>query len=203
MSKPKQGSVNERVKRNIESIAQLEQTFNRRRTFADRVSDGVTAFAGSFRFVIANAVVIIGWILWNHMGPREERFDPSLNTLQLLIASEAILLSAFVLMSQNRQNRQADHWAHVELQISMLAEQENTKILEMLRNISHALGMKKTAGDAELKELSEQLPVATLAEEVGKARQVDEIAVVVREEQKETNHRGAEHTEEKHTENTQ
>jgi uncharacterized membrane protein len=202
MSKPKEAGVNERIKRNIESIAQLEQTFNRRRTFPEWVSDAVTAFAGSFRFVFANAIVIIGWILWNHLARREERFDPSLNTLQLLIASEAILLSAFVLMSQNRQNRQADHWAHVELQISMLAEQENTKILEMLRNISHALGMKKTAGDAELKELSEQLPVATLVEEVGKARQTDEIAAVLAE-QKETNHRGTENTEERHTENTQ
>jgi uncharacterized membrane protein len=182
MARPADKGVNERIKRNIESIAQLEQTFDRRRTFADRLSDAVTAFAGSFRFVFANAAVIIGWILWNHLGPREERFDPSLNTLQLLIASEAILLSAFVLMSQNRQNRQADHWAHVELQISMLAEQENTKMLEMLRNLSHRLGMDQTARDSELKELSEQLPVATLAEEVGKARQVDEVAAVLVEE---------------------
>ncbi len=184
MSKPNEAGVNERIKRNIESIAQLEQTFNRRRTFPDRLSDAVTAFAGSFRFVLANAVVILGWVLWNHLGPREERFDPSLNTLQLLIASEAILLSSFVLMSQNRQNRQADHWAHVELQISMLAEQENTKMLEIMRNLCHRLGMDQTARDAELKELSEQLPVATLAEEVGKARQVDEVAAILTDENK-------------------
>ncbi len=176
MSKPNEPGVNEHIKRNIQSIAQLEQTFSRRRRFAERVSDAVTAFAGSFRFVFANAAVIIGWILWNHLGPREMRFDPSLNTLQLLIASEAILLSAFVLMSQNRQNRQADHWAHVELQISMLTEQENTKILEMMQSICHALGIDKARRDAELKELAQQLPVATLAEEVGKARQGDEIA---------------------------
>jgi uncharacterized membrane protein len=174
MPQPTDAGINDRIKRNIESIAQLEQGFNRRRTFADRVSDAVSAFAGSFRFVAANAAVIVGWILWNLLAPREVRFDPSLTALQLLIASEAILLSAFVLMSQNRQNRQAEHWAHVELQISMLAEQENTKLLEMMQNICHALGMDKTARDAELKELSEQLPVATLAEEVGKARQTDE-----------------------------
>jgi uncharacterized membrane protein len=182
MSKPADAGVNDRIKRNIKSIAELEQAFNRRRTLADRVSDAVSAFAGSFRFVAANTAVIVGWILWNLLGPREERFDPSFTALQLLIASEAIILSAFVLMSQNRQNRQAEHWAHVELQISMLAEQENTKMLEMLRNISHALGMDKTARDAELTQLSEQLPVATLAEEVGKARQGDEVATVLVEE---------------------
>jgi uncharacterized membrane protein len=187
MPQPTDAGINDRIKRNIESIAQLEQGFNRRRTFADRVSDAVSAFAGSFRFVAANAAVIVGWILWNLLAPREVRFDPSLTALQLLIASEAILLSAFVLMSQNRQNRQAEHWAHVELQISMLAEQENTKMLEMMQNICHILGMDKTASDKELKQLSEHLPVATLAEEVGKARQADEdgareIAAVLVEE---------------------
>jgi uncharacterized membrane protein len=182
MSKSKEAGVNERIKRNIKSIADLEQAFNRRRTLADRVSDGVSAFAGSFRFVAANAVVIVGWIVWNLIGPREERFDPNFTALQLLIASEAILLSAFVLMSQNRQNRQAEHWAHVELQISMLAEQENTKMLEMMRNICDSLGMDKTSRDAELTQLSEQLPVVTLAEEVGKARQTDEVVAVLVEE---------------------
>jgi len=196
MARPAEKGVNDRIKRNIESIAQLEQAFNRRRTFTDRVSDAVSAFAGSFRFVLANLIIIVCWILWNHLAPREERFDPNFTALQLLIASEAILLSAFVLMSQNRQNRQAEHWAHIELQISMLAEQENTKMLEMLQNISHALGMDKTAPDAELTQLTEQLPVATLAEEVGKARQTDEIAAVVWEGQKETNHKDPENTEE-------
>jgi uncharacterized membrane protein len=191
MRRPTDAGVNDRIKRNIESIAQLEQAFNRRRTFADRVSDAVSAFAGSFRFVLANVVVILGWILWNHLAPREQRFDPSFAALQILIASEAIILSAFVLMSQNRQNRQAEHWAHVELQISMLAEQENTKLLEMMQNISHILGVDNTSRDTELKQLSEQLPVATLAEEVGKARQADEAgareiaAVLVEENQAE------------------
>jgi len=174
MSKPTDAGVNDRIKRNIKSIAELEQAFNRRRTLADRVSDAVSAFVGSFRFVAANTAVIVSWMLWNHLGPREDRFDPSFTALQLLIASEAIILSAFVLMSQNRQNRQAEHWAHIELQISMLAEQENTKMLEMIQKICHALGMDKAARDAELSQLTEQLPVATLAEEVGKARQTDE-----------------------------
>ena len=183
MSKPKDAGINDRIKDNIKSIAQLEQVFNRRRSLADRVSDAVTAFAGSFRFVLANTAVIVGYILWNFLTPRAERFDPNLNALELLIASEAILLSSFVLMSQNRQNRQAEHWAHVELQISMLAEQENTKMLEMLRHICDVLGVDKTARDAELKQLAEQLPVETLAEEVGKARNPDEIAAALMTEQ--------------------
>ncbi len=92
-------------------------------------------------------------------------------------------------MSQNRQNRQADHWAHVDLQISLLAEQESTKMLQMMQSICHFLGMEKTGGDQELKQLTEQVPVVKLAEEVGKSLMpedvaVQEIAAVLTEEER-------------------
>ncbi len=174
MSQTTDPQINERVKRNIESIAQLEQAFERRRTAVDLVSDAVSNFAGSIRFVTANAVLISMWLLWNLLAPTWLRFDPTLGAIQLLIAGQALFLSAFVLMSQNRQNRHADHWAHVDLQISMLAEQETTKLLQMMQSVCRYLGMEKTARDQELKQMSEQLPVQALAEEVGKARQAEE-----------------------------
>lgn len=187
MSGPAETPINERIRRNIESIARLEQAFERRRTAVDRVSDAVSAFGGSIRFIVGNAVLIAGWVLWNLLAPAALRFDPAFGVLQLLIAGEALFLSAFVLMSQNRQSRQADHWAHVDLQISLLAEQESTKMLQMMENICRYLGMEKTAGDKELKQLTEQVPVAKLVEEVGKSLQpedaaVREIEAVLREE---------------------
>ena len=80
-------------------------------------------------------------------------------------------------MSQNRQKRQAEHWAHVDLQISLLAEQESTKMLQTMQNICRFLGMEKAGEDPELKQLSEQVPVARLAEEVGKTLLPEEVAV--------------------------
>jgi uncharacterized membrane protein len=184
---PPDAPINERIRRNIESIARMEQAFERRRTAVDRVSDAVSAFGGSIRFIAGNAALIAGWVLWNLLAPPALRFDPAFGALQLLIAGEALFLSAFVLMTQNRQNRQADHWAHVGLQISLLAEQESTKALQMMESISRFLGMEKTAGDKELKQLTEQVPVAKLVEEVGKSLQPEdaamrEIAAVLEEE---------------------
>jgi len=170
--------INERVKRNIESIAQLEQAFDRRRTAVDRISDAVSGFGGSIRFIAGNAVLIFIWLLWNVLAPAAMRFDPNLGALQLVIAAEALFLSAFVLMSQNRQNRQTDHWAHVELQISMLAEQETTKLLQMMQSVCRCLGMDKAARDKELKQLAEPTHVEKVAEEVGKARQAEEAGLM-------------------------
>ncbi len=177
MSQLPDAHLNEQVKRNIESIAQLEHAFERQRTAADLFSDAVSSFGGSVRFVAANAALIVVWLLWNNLAPERLRFDPTLGAIQLLIAVEALFLSAFVLMSQNRQNRQADHWAHVDLQISMLAEQETTKLLQMMQNICRYLGMEKAAHDQELKQMAQQVPVEALAEEVGKARQAEEVGL--------------------------
>ena len=177
MSQPDDSQINERIRRNIQSIAELEKAFERRRTLVDRVSDAVSAFGGSVRFILANAAIIAGWLLWNLLAPPGLRFDPGLGLLQLAITAEALFLSAFVLMSQNRQSRQADHWAHVGLQVSLLAEQESTKMLQMMHTLCRHLGMDKTARDQELKQLAEHVPVAKLVEEVGKSLQPEEIAV--------------------------
>ena len=192
MEQKTESPINERIRRNIESITQLEQTFARQRTVVDRVSDVVSGFGGSIRFVLLNAAFISGWVLWNLLAPRELRFDASLGALQLVIAVQALLLSSFVLMTQNRQNRQTEHWAHVNLQISMLAEQETTKLLETMQNTCRFLGMEKTAHDQELKQMAQQVPMTNLIEEVSKARQPEEtglaeIAAVLVEENRAEN----------------
>jgi uncharacterized membrane protein len=77
-------------------------------------------------------------------------------------------------MSQNRQNRQADQWAHVDLQIGLLAEQEMTKALQMLQRIQDSLGVGKEARqDPELKEMVETTHVETLVKELEKARETE------------------------------
>ena len=120
--------------RNIEAVAQLEQEFQRQRTGLDRASDAITAFVGSIQFVIAHGVGISLWVLLNAaLLARGWDFDPyPFVFLNLVLGVESVFLSTFVLMSQNRQNHQADRWAHLDLQVSLLDEQETTKMLQML-----------------------------------------------------------------------
>ena len=84
--------------------------------------------------------------------------------LAMMVSLEAIFLSTFVLMKQNRMSRREDLRAHLDLQINLLAEREMTLVLQMLQKISTRLGIQ-TPGD-EIEELSEETPVEALASEL-------------------------------------
>jgi uncharacterized membrane protein len=56
--------------------------------------------------------------------------------LTTIVSLEAIFLTLFVLISQNRMSREADKRAQLDLQVNLLAEKEATMILRMLQEIS-------------------------------------------------------------------
>jgi uncharacterized membrane protein len=70
------------------------------------------------------------------------------------------LLALIILISQNRMIRQADRRAHLDLQISLLAEQESTLTLHTLLRIARHLGLPEDASEAQAKELVRQTDVA-------------------------------------------
>jgi uncharacterized membrane protein len=163
------------VRKNIASIAELEDQLERRRSGVDRVSDAITGFVGSLRFLAAHVLGFGAWVLWNAGLFAAPPFDPyPFVFLNFVLAVEAVVLSTFVLMSQNRQNRRSEDWAHLALQVSLLAEQETTKILQMQQAVCEQLGLQKVARDAELKEMVETTHVEVLAKELGQAREPEE-----------------------------
>lgn len=162
------------TQRNIEAVAQLEQELARQRTRLDRVSDAITAFVGSLPFVVCHAGLILLWVVVNlALGPAAFDGYPFV-FLNLVLAVETVFLSTFVLMSQNRQNRQSDRWAHIDLQVSLLAEQEATKMLQMLQQICDELGMKHVKHDKELREMVKTTHVEMLAENLEQALEAAE-----------------------------
>ena len=66
--------------------------------------------------------------------------------------------------------------AELHLQVGLLAEQEATKMLEMLRAIHDRLGLAATARDPELREMIRTTQVEVLADELKRAREADEAA---------------------------
>ena len=98
------------MQRNVHAIAQLERRALHERTTADRVSDALTRTTGSTPFVVAHTLGFASWIVVNVGGvPHAQPFDPyPFSFLTLVVSLEAIFLSVFVLMSQNRMTRQAD-----------------------------------------------------------------------------------------------
>ena len=144
----------DQVQRNIAAIAQLERTALEQRSPNERVSGTITGFAGTITFVLLHFLWLGVWILMNRPAS-PMRFDASpYSILNLALGFEAILLSTFVLITQNHMTKKADRLAHLNLQIGLLAESEMTKMLETLRTISLRLGLPDAADDAAFRDLS-------------------------------------------------
>ena len=160
------------ARQNIRAVSELEAEIDRRRTRADRLTDAVSGFVGSFRFLFVQIAVVLIWIGVNlALEPSDRAFDPfPFDFLTLLLDIEVILLSTFVLMAQDRQSRRTEQWGHVQLQVALLAEQEATKMLQMLREISGRLGLDRVANDPELTQMIRATRLDELARELEKAR---------------------------------
>jgi uncharacterized membrane protein len=123
------GSVEEVTRRNVDRILALEASEEEKATTTDRVAKAVTSFAGSMRFVWVNALLMAGWILVNLVLQEPRGFDPfPFSLLTLILSIEAIFLGIFVLISQNRAARVSEKRSHLDLQLNLLSEQENTKM---------------------------------------------------------------------------
>jgi uncharacterized membrane protein len=105
VSPPTPESLTALTQRNIELMAQLEATAAAKRSSADRVADAITRFGGSMAFVYVHVGWFGGWILWHCLPrlPQAMRFDPyPFQFLTFVVSLEAIFLSTFILISQNR-----------------------------------------------------------------------------------------------------
>src|SRR5215472_8867438 len=92
-------------------------------------------------------------------------FDPwPFLLLGVVVSLEAIFLSTFVLIKQNRMSKRSDQRAHLDLQINLLAEREMTLMLQMLETISARLGIN--APKEEIEEFVSETSVEAVAEEL-------------------------------------
>jgi uncharacterized membrane protein len=153
---------------NIDAIAKLEHDAHGRRTATERVSDAITKLAGSMGFLLAQVVLIAGWGLLNlHLIPGLKAFDPfPFGVLALLVSSEGVFLTTFVLISQNRMARQSERRSHLDLQVGMLSEQELTTILQMLQKLCQHVGVNVDSSKQEVQAFSETTDVHKLASEL-------------------------------------
>jgi uncharacterized membrane protein len=142
------------VDRNIRALLEHRQEQQGSRSRQERIADAVTRFTGSMRFVYIHVVVFGTWIVIN-LGwlPAIPRFDPSFVVLAMVASVEAIFLSTFVLISQNRMSALADKRADLDLQVSLLAEHEITRLITLVSAMAERMGLDQ-AHDPELSELA-------------------------------------------------
>jgi uncharacterized membrane protein len=159
--------------RNIKAISELEHSALAQRSISARVGDVIASHAGKMWFIVFHVVWFSVWLWLNSESKSRLAFDPfPYQLLSTVVSLESIFLSLFILMSQNRSNIQADQRNHLDLQINLLSEEENTKMLQMLQALCehHKLTIgkdpettamaKRTDISDVLSELQEHLPAA-------------------------------------------
>ena len=141
------------VERNIQALLDRARADEAQRPRRHRVADAVTRFTGSLTFVTVHLVVFGAWVAVNAGLLPVRPFDPSFVMLATVASVEAIFLSTFVLISQNRMQAQADERANLDLQVSLLAEHEVTRLITLVTAMAERLGVEQ-ARDPELAELA-------------------------------------------------
>ena len=170
-------SVAATAKRNVETIAQLEQQLVAQQSRTERWGGGVARFFGSIRFVVAQVFFVAAWIVLNaERIAWLQPFDPyPFPFLSLIVGIEFIFLTTGVLVNQKHQIRRTEQWSHLHLQLSMLTEQEVTENMKMLRMICQKLELEMLTRDQDVSELSQNTEIAALVDEIEKAREHDAV----------------------------
>jgi uncharacterized membrane protein len=164
-------SVDELTAQNVASIQKLEAAALAHRSRFDLVADSVATFAGSATFL---ALHVVGFALWIALNatPGLRHFDPFPFTfLTLVVSLEAIFLSAFILISQNRAARVSERRNQLDLQINLLTEQENTRMLKLLGAIATKLDVV-VADDPSAEVLEQATRPDKLVEQIEKAQAI-------------------------------
>jgi uncharacterized membrane protein len=158
-------SVADVTRENVQAMRRLEELAVAKRTVADRVAEFVARFCGSITFVWMHVVLFSAWIAWNAI-PALPHFDPYPFTfLTLCVSLEAIFLASFILIAQNYEMRITERRAQLDLQINLLAEQENTKMLQLLDRMAKKMGLYED-DDPEIEVLEQATRPETLARQI-------------------------------------
>ncbi len=153
------------IERNIRTIIHLRLKAARERSVQDRIADAITSLSGRMVFAYVHIVWFGVWILLNTGRFGLRPFDPfPYGLLTMVVSLEAIFLSTFVLISQNRLSEETEHRADLDLHIGLLTEHELTRVLQMLDAIQDKLGIVDHQ-NSELADLEmETKPEDVLAE---------------------------------------
>jgi len=136
-----------RVSRNVnEEVAE-------KLTPLQKVADWIAWFSGSMPFLIVNAIWFAIWIVINTIDTGLPRFDPyPFGLLTMIVSLEAIFLSCFVLVSQNRQAEKDRVRSDIEYEVNVKAELEVAHLHEKTDHMHEQMLMRFAALEKQLRE---------------------------------------------------
>ncbi|MDB5327945.1 MAG: hypothetical protein JWM57_3514, partial [Phycisphaerales bacterium] len=158
-------TVEELTRQNVETITEMENAVESGRKLGDRLADGFASVVGSWPFIIAQSILLIAWVSLNVLNFCRHWDAYPFTFLNLALSFQAAYASPIIMMSQNRQGRLSDRRNHLDLQVNLLAEQENTEMLRLLRVISEKLGIE-IPHEAAVRALEQTTKPAELVEQI-------------------------------------
>jgi uncharacterized membrane protein len=151
------------LRRNLAALRKDRQAAEQTRSFGERVADTVTGFAGSIYSVVFHFLLYGGWLLYNSGVFPVPAFDPFPFVMLAMTASvEAIFLTTFVLISQNRNALIEERREDLGLHVSLLTEHEVTRLAQLVDLMASQLGLEEHE-KPELGDIKQEVaPVAVL-----------------------------------------
>jgi uncharacterized membrane protein len=129
--------------RNIKAICERRQREAQVASWEERAADAIARFTGSMTFIYVHLLIFGVWIVANLSWlPGVPAWDESFVVLAMVASVEAIFLSTFVLITQNRMAAAADKRADLDLQISLLSEHEITKLATLVSEMARQMGIQ-------------------------------------------------------------
>ena len=159
-----EGELSSALRNNIEALRERREQEKRNASREEKLADAITAFTGSMRFVYLHLVIYGAWIAWN-LIPGIPHFDPTFVILAMAASVEAIFLSTFVLISQNRAQAATDKRDDLDLHINLLAEHELTRLIEMVSAIAQKLEVR-TGAEQEVVEITKDVAPEVVLKEI-------------------------------------
>jgi uncharacterized membrane protein len=152
----------------IESVASIRARAEQRLDRHQRMMEVLTTALGRPRTVYVTLSMVAGWVAFNLGTPSLfawRRIDPPpFFWLQGIVALSALLMTTLVLITANRQTRNAEERSHLDLQVNLLAEHKVAKLIALVEELRRDLPMVRDRIDREADSMQEAVdPAAMLA----------------------------------------
>ena len=152
----------------VESVASIRARAEQRLDRHQRMMEVLTTALGRPRTVYVTLSMVVGWVGFNLGTPNLfgwQRIDPPpFFWLQGTVGLSALLMTTLVLITANRQTRNAEERSHLDLQVNLLAERKVAKLIALVEELRRDLPMVRDRIDREANSMQEAVdPAAMLA----------------------------------------
>jgi uncharacterized membrane protein len=168
-NRPGSAEMSSSLRRNIEALRERRRQEKLAEGWEEKLADAITRFTGSMGFVYCHLAIYGSWIAAN-LIPHIPHFDPTFVVLAMVASVEAIFLSTFVLISQNRAMAATNKRDDLDLHVNLLAEHELTRLVAMVAAIAEKLGVR-TEADPEIGEITKDIAPEMVLSEIEQDRE--------------------------------